>query len=265
MEMLKRGLKIRQVTALLQIPKSSIFYRSLRAERDSHIAHLIREVALKRNFYGYRRIYLTLRKIMKINHKKVYRLYSIQNLQRHSQKAKKRGINIPVQPITEAVYPNHVWAIDFLFDRLSDGRLLKLMPVLDTFSKFSVGIDVKHRITSLEVQEFLEQLFYKYGKPSIIRTDNGPEFRSKSFARFLERHRIRHEFIRKGSPWQNSEIESFNGKLRDECLERNIFEDLIHAQNLIEQHRVFYNTIRPHSALNGDVPCDNYIRRIENA
>lgn len=265
MEMLSRGLKIRQVIALLQIKKSSIFYRSLRAERDSYIAHLIKKIALNRTFYGYRRIYLTLRKTMRINHKKVYRLYSSQNLQRTSQKAKKRGVNIPVRPLTEPLYPNHVWAMDFLFDRTADGRLLKLMPVLDIFSKFSLGIDVKYRITSPEVQEFLEQLFYKYGKPEIIRTDNGPEFRSKNLTRFLEHHRIKHEFTKKGSPWQNCDIESFNGKLRDECLNRNIFESHNDANDLIEEHRVFYNTIRPHTALDGGVPYDVYNRRREHA
>lgn len=167
--------------------------------------------------------------------------------------------------LTEALYPNHVWTMDFLFDRTEDGRLLKIMPVLDIFSKFSVGIEVQHSITSLEVTEFLEQLFNKYRKPEIIRTDNGPEFRSKHLARFLEHHRIKHEFIKKGSPWENSDIESFNGKLRDECLDRESFENILHAKSLIEQHRVFYNTIRPHTALNGGVPYDWYTRRREHA
>jgi putative transposase len=260
-QMIKRGLKIRQVAAILTIPKSTLFYSSSSAEKNSHIAHLIEKIAFKRTFYGYRRIYLTLRKTMKINHKKVYRLYRMLNLQRAHKIRKNKGWNAAEIPLTEPLYPNHVWALDFLFDRTSDGRLIKLMPVEDIFSKFSPGINLRFRIQSICACEFLENLFKKYTPPEIIRTDQGPEFRSETFNKFLEKYRIKHEFTQKGSPWQNGHIESFIGKLRDECLQRNIFKNIHHAKILIEEYRMFYNTIRPHNSLKGCSPCEIYKRR----
>ncbi len=257
-EMINEGLKVRQVSSLLEIPRTTIYYQSSKGGHDDELAHLIEGIAFKHTFYGYRRIHLALRKQgREINHKKVYRIYRGLNLQRKRPRKKKKTLQIQL-PLTEPGYPNHVWAVDFLFDSIKDGRLIKLMPVEDLFSRFSPGIDIQFSIPSERVVEFLEECFRICGKPEVIRTDQGPEFRGKAFERFLERQRIRHEFTEKGSPWQNGDVESFIGKLRDECLNRNLFKSLDQAKEVVKGYRKFYNIERPHSSLNGKVPYEEY-------
>jgi transposase InsO family protein len=111
------------------------------------------------------------------------------------------------------------------------------------------------------VIDVLEDCFKRYATPRIIRTDQGPEFRSKLFEKFVQQHRIKHEFTEKGSPWQNGNLESFAGKLRDECLNRNIFNTLATAKEVIEKYRNFYNNHRPHSSLHNKVPYEVYLNK----
>jgi len=132
------------------------------------------------------------------------------------------------------------------------------MPVEDLFSRFSIGIYVNISITAEMIVGFLQECFRQHGRPEIIRTDQGPEFRSKVFERFLQSHRIRHEFTEKASPWQNGDIESHIGKIREECLMRKVFDSLRSAQECLEEYRMFYNTRRPHSGLDGKTPYEEY-------
>ena len=125
------------------------------------------------------------------------------------------------------------------------------MPICDIFSRFCIGIKIDNSICANSVIEILESYFLKYNKPEIIRTDNGPEFRSRKFRMFLERNRIKQEFIPKGSPWENGNIESFIGKLREECLNMHEFSNINEAREIIENYRNFYNNKRPHSYLGG--------------
>ena len=259
MELIKRGIKVKEVSHITDIPVSSIYYKPSNKDiEDEKLLSCIQEIAFKHTFYGYRRIHLALKQQgLTVNHKKVYRLYRALNLQRCRAKKNRKTI-IPSSTLTEPQYRNHVWAIDFLFDTLIDGRLIKLMPVEDLFSRFSLGIDVHFSISSRRTIEFLEECFRKYGKPDIIRTDQGSEFRSNVFRRFLESNRIRHEFIEKASPWQNGNLESLIGKLRDECLNRRVFDSLQTAQEVVERYRMFYNNERPHSGLNNKTPYEEY-------
>ncbi len=132
------------------------------------------------------------------------------------------------------------------------------MPIEDLYSRFVLAIEVSFSITAHIVISVLKECFRAYGIPKILRTDQGAEFRGKIFERFVQQHGIRHEFTAKGSPWQNGDLESFNGKFRDECLSRNLFEDLAETRQMIEKHRIFYNTERPHSGLNGKTPAEVY-------
>lgn len=159
-------------------------------------------------------------------------------------------------PLTKPLFCNHIWAVDFLFDALTDGRHIKIMTVEDIFSRFSLSIEPALSIPARLVIKVLEECIRLYGIPRIIRTDQGPEFRSLTFQKFVQKYGIRHEFTEKGSPWQNGSLESFNGKLRDECLNRSLFESPTQAKEVIEKHRVFYNTERPHSSLNGKTPLE---------
>lgn len=254
--MIQSGITARRAGEILNIPLSTIYYQSARAERDKALTNAIQEIAFKHTFYGYRRIHLAIRrKGFQVNHKKVYRIYKSLNLQRHKPRRNKKKIAVE-RPFTEPLFCNHVWAIDFIFDALTDGRAIKIMTIEDLFSRFSIGIHCKLSIPTSEVVAFLEGCMRLYGLPRIVRTDQGPEFRSISFQKFIQKQGIRHEFTEKGSPWQNGNLESFHGKLRDECLSRNLFENPAQAKEVIEKYRIFYNTQRPHSGLGGKTPLE---------
>lgn len=254
--MIQQGIKVKRAGFLLSVPVSSLYYTSLKAQEDSDLARIIQEIAFKFTFYGYRRILHVINKRgINVNHKKLYRIYRSLDLQRHRPRRNKK-LTVVQLPLTEPRYPNHIWAVDFLFDNLTNGRRIKFMTVGDVFSRFSPGIDSQFSIPAKRAVEVLEECIRVFGAPRIIRSDQGPEFRSRTFQKFLQKHGIRHEFIEKGSPWQNGHLESFNGKFRDECLNRNLFENPLQTKEVIEKYRKFYNTERPHSSLEGRSPFE---------
>lgn len=254
--MIQLGISARKAGDILEIPVSTLYYQSAKADKDKVLAEMIKEIAFKYTFYGYRRIHLAInRRGIDANPKKVYRIYKCLNLQRYRPRKNKKKIIVKM-PLTEPLFCNHVWAVDFLFDALTNGRRIKIMTVEDLFSRLSPGIDVRFSIPAKAVIGVLEECIQVYGIPRIIRTDQGPEFRSLTFQKFIQKYGIRHEFTEKGSPWQNGNLESFNGKLRDECLGRNIFDNPLQAKEVIQKHRIFYNTERPHSSLNGKTPSE---------
>jgi transposase InsO family protein len=142
-----------------------------------------------------------------------------------------------------------VWSYDFVFDQTEDGRMLKMMPVLDEFSRESLAIHVARSITATDVVSTLERLFEEHGEPDFIRSDNGPEFIAKAVREFLQKRGTRTLFISPGSPWENGYSESFNSRFRDELLDRELFTSLTEARVLVEEHRLDYNECRPHSSL----------------
>jgi transposase InsO family protein len=144
---------------------------------------------------------------------------------------------------------NHVWSYDFIFERTEDGRPIKMLNVIDEYSRESLAIKVARRLNSFDVLETLGDLFLAKGSPKYIRSDNGPEFVAKRLRRWLKKLDVGTLFIEPGSPWENGYVESFNGKLRDELLNGEIFSTLKEAQVLIEMWRKEYNSIRPHSSL----------------
>jgi len=150
---------------------------------------------------------------------------------------------------------NHVWAYDFVMDRTHDGRPIKIMTVIDEYSRESLAMVVDRKIKSNDVLFCLSDLFLIYGVPNHIRSDNGPEFTAKLVREWLERIGVKTLFIEPGSPWENGYNESFNGKLRDELLNGEIFYNLKEAQAMIEKWRKEYNTLRPHSSLNYRPPA----------
>jgi len=144
---------------------------------------------------------------------------------------------------------NHVWSYDFIMDRTHDGRPIKMLTVVDEYSRECLAIGVERRITSDDVLFCLTELFLKHGAPDYIRSDNGPEFTAKVVRQWLDRLEVQTLYIEPGSPWENGYNESFNGKLRDEVLNREIFYTIKEAKVIIEKWRQEYNTFRPHSAL----------------
>ena len=146
-------------------------------------------------------------------------------------------------------YRHHVWAYDFVAERTHDGRPLKILTVVDEYSRKCLALVVARRLRATEVLETLADLFIRYGVPAHVRSDNGPEFTAELIRLWLKRLDVQTLFIEPGSPWENGYVESFNGKLRDELLDREIFYTLTEAKILIERWRREYNSIRPHSAL----------------
>ena len=220
------------------------------------------ELATEYGRYGYRRVTAMLREEgFRVNHKRVERLWRREGLKVPAKQPKRRrlwltdGSCVRLRPGS----PNHVWSYDFLFTRTSDGRALRLLTVLDEFTRECLAIDVARRITSDDVLERLTQLFVLRGAPGYLRSDNGPEFTARALRTWLKRVGVQTLYIEPGSPWENGYIESFNGRLRDELLNGEVFDTLPEAQVLCDQWRWNYNAVRPHSALGYQPPAPEAI------
>ena len=202
--------------------------------------------------YGYRRITAMLRREgWKVNHKRVERIWREEGLKVPRRQPKRGrlwltdGSCVRRRPERR----NHVWSYDLVSDRTSDGRALRLLTVMDEYTRECLAIDVRRRLGSQYVLDRLTELFIRRGVPDHIRSDNGPEFTAKAVRNWLQDLDVKPLFIEPGSPWDNGYIESFNGKLRDELLDREVFDTLWEAQVLVESWRQEYNHVRPHSAL----------------
>lgn len=157
-------------------------------------------------------------------------------------------------------YSNHVWSYDFVHDRTHDGKKYRILNIIDEYSKVCLASFVKRRINSQDVIFVLAELFLTYGIPEHIRSDNGPEFIAKKLVKWLKDIGVKTLFIEPGSPWENGYVESFNGKMRDQFLNGEIFYSLKEAKILIEKWRHHYNTVRPHSSLGGKPPAPKTIQ-----
>jgi len=210
-------------------------------------------LATKYGRYGYRRItaLLNSKKGWRVNHKRVERIWRREGL-KVPQKQPKRGrlwLNDGSCIRLRPEHKDHVWSYDFMTERISNGRAFRILNIIDEFTRESLSIKVDRKISSQDVIDQLFNLFIFRGIPEHIRSDNGPEFTARAVRRWLNQLGVKTLFIEPGSPWENGYIESFNGKLRDELLKREIFTTLEEARVLIEQWRREYNQVRPHSAL----------------
>jgi putative transposase len=223
-------------------------------ESADEAALTARIVALATRFgrYGYRRVTALLqREGWQVNHKRVERLWRQEGLRVPAQQPKRGRLWLADGSIVRlrAEHPNHVWAYDFVFDRTADGRKLRMLTVVDEYTRECLAIEVARRLGSQDVLAVLGDLCVRRGPPAYIRSDNGPEFTARAVRRWLARVDVQTLFIEPGSPWENGYIESFNGRLRDEHLNRERFDTLLEAQVLIELWRNEYNQVRPHSSL----------------
>jgi len=215
------------------------------------VARII-ELATQYGRYGYRRITAMLRqKGWQVNHKRVERIWRQEGLKVPQKQPKRRrlwlndGSCIRLRPERK----DHVWSYDFVIARTAEGRAFRILNIIDEYTRECLAILVKRHITSQDVIDQLFELIIFRGIPEHIRSDNGPEFTAKSVRGWLNRLGVKTLFIEPGSPWENGYIESFNGKLRDELLNREISTTLTEAKVLIEQWRREYNQVRPHSSL----------------
>jgi len=211
------------------------------------------ELAQTYRRFGYRRLHDLLRpEFPLVNHKKVYRLYDEAKLKVRKRRKAKRPVG-ERQKLLAACAPNDTWSMDFVFDALANGRRIKCLTVVDDFTRESVDIAVDHGISGVYVVRLLDQAACFRGYPRAVRTDNGPEFTSRAFIAWTQRHGVEHILIEPGAPTQNAYIESFNGKFRDECLNEHWFTSLAQARNVIADWRRHYNEVRPHSSC-GRIP-----------
>jgi transposase InsO family protein len=208
--------------------------------------------------YGYRRITALLRREgWRVNHKRIERLWRREGLKVPSRQPKRRrlwlndGSCVRLRP----THKNHVWSYDFVMTRTHDGRPIRILAVLDEYTRECLALDVGRRLNHQDVLDRLADLFARKGVPEYIRSDNGAEFTAWAVRDWLERLGVQTAYIEPGSPWENGYIESFNGKLRDELLNGEIFDTLLEAKVLIERWRTEYNQVRPHSALGYKAPA----------
>ena len=229
--------------------------KALEAVADKALIEHIRELAFKHKRYGRRRIRALLhREGIQISEKRMKRLWKQERLQVKKRHRRRRKPGIVTLIPERARSANHVWTVDFVHDRLSRGGKIRLLSVVDEFTRQCLSLRVERSLKSQDVRETLEVLFKDYGKPLYLRSDNGSEFIARCLQTWLEVQGTKPLFIEPGSPWQNGKCESFNGKLRDECLNMEWFDTLKEAQAVIDAWRDEYNSFRPHSALNYQTP-----------
>jgi len=238
--------------------------RLVLVERDDEAALTAAIVALASEYgrYGYRRIAALLRsRGWDVNVKRVWRIWRREGLKVPTKQPKRRrlwlndGSCIRLRPSRR----NHVWAYDFVQDRTHDGRTFRMLTVIDEFTRECLAINVARRLRHDDVLQVLADLFTQHGPPDHIRSDNGSEFTATAVRDWLPRVGVKTLFIEPGSPWENGYNESFNGKLRDELLNGEIFTTLHEARVLIERWRQHYNTVRPHSSLGYKPPAPEAI------
>ena len=245
----------RRACSALGFPRSSHRYQSVRDER-AELRIRLRDLAASRVHYGYRRLHILLqREGWQVGHTVVYRLYQEEGLSiRRRRPRRNRSCQIRHQR-PELTCINESWSMDFMADQLFDGQRFRLLTLVDSFSRESLAIRVGQRLTGDDVVQTLEQAAQARGTPKSIRVDNGPEFISKSLDWWAYFNGVKLDFSRPGKPTDNAVIESFNGRLRQECLNQHWFLSLDDAQRIVDAWRTDYNEDRPHSSLENLTPA----------
>ena len=249
-------MSIRRACAAIAAERSSYHYKSRRGDQAG-LKQRIREIAETRVRYGYRRITVLLRREgWLVNAKRVQRLYREMGLQLRN-KTPKRWVKAKLREDRRpALARNEVWAMDFLHDQLYDGRKLRVLAVIDTFSRYCPALDVRQQFRGADVVEVLETVGRAVGFPKTFRVDNGPEFVSRDLDLWAYQREVTLDFSRPGKPTDNAFIESFNGKFRAECLNAHWFMGLDDARRKCEAWRRDYNEERPHSAIGHKCPAE---------
>jgi transposase InsO family protein len=249
-----KGLSQRRCLGVVRMSASSLCYQP-RADRNAELRERIVTLAQRHKRYGAGMIYLKLRQAgHRVNHKRVDRLYGLAQLQVRRRRRKK----IPLGERQALVRPgsaNEVWSMDFVFDRVASGRSIKCLTVVDDATHEAVAVAPEHSISGNHLTRILDQVCAQRGKPVVIRSDNGAEFTGKAMLNWAHRNGVTLKLIEPGKPNQNAYIESFNGRLRDECLNDHWFTSLLHARIVIENWRREYNEERPKRSLGRLTPA----------
>lgn len=249
------GVTERRACRFTGFARSSNRYVSRRPVR-TELRERLRELAVLRPRWGYRRLHILLRREgYAVNHKLTRRLYGEEGLAVRKRK-RKRAAFVRVAPKLEVGAANERWSMDFVRDTLSDGRAFRALTVVDDFTRECPVIEVDTSLSGERVARVLDRLALSRGLPAGIVCDNGPEFAGKALDQWAHERGVELHFIEPGKPVQNAFAESFNGRLRDECLNENWFTSLTDARTTIERWRRDYNEVRPHSSLQGSTPME---------
>ena len=255
----------RHACDVVGIHRSVVRYNAKRRRDEAALIKRIHELAVCNGRYGYRRISVLLRREgWEVNDKRVHRIWKSEGLGLPRRRPKRRRTGPAGEIINKAEHPNHVWSYDFVEDRTERGGKLRILAIVDEYTRECLAMKVAPSIPSSVVIEVLEWLFLVRGVPKYIRSDNGPEFVAKAVCNWLDNSGCQTLFIKPGSPWENGYIESFNDKLRDECLNREIFQNGKEAQIIVEKWRHDYNNYRPHSSLGYLTPVEFVRQYYEN-
>ena len=247
----------------MQLHRSSYRYAPRKEAMDEGYC---RTVALSRKhpYWGYRKIYdLQAGSTLPISRERVRLIRRREGLQVPKKRRKRRILGTTTQWVHQARHPNHVWSYDFVFDQTDDGRQIKCLTIVDEFTRHALTIAVNRSLSAVDVVATLARLFQTVGRPTCIRSDNGPELVSRRVKGWLTDNHVDTHYIEPGSPWQNAYNESFNSIFRTTCLDQWLFGSLTEARVVIDHWRTEYNGIRPHGSLGGMSP-DQFLLAYRN-
>jgi len=250
-----RNYSQRRACALAGIDPRVYRYRSTRPD-DAVVRKRLRELAAERRRFGYRRLHILLkREGVEMNWKKLYRLYREERLTVRKRGGRKRALGTR-RPMVVPHGPNERWSLDFVSDALVDSRRFRILCVIDDFSRECLATVVDNSISGVRVARELDRIAEGRGHPKVIVSDNGTELTSNAILKWQQDRKVEWHYIQPGKPMQNGFVESFNGRLRDECLNEHLFNNYNHARQVITNWRYDYNNERPHSSLNGLTPME---------
>ena len=251
--MTAHGLSERRACRLVGLDRSTFQYHK-KTGADADLRERLKTVAGERRRFGYRRLGILLqREGLAVNHKKLFRLYREEGLAVRQRRGRKRALGTR-KPTIVPSRANERWSLDFVSDSLAEGRRFRALCIVDDFSREALAIVADFSLSGVRVARELDRLVSWRGRPSVIVSDNGTELTSHAVLKWSQETRIDWHYIAPGKPTQNAFVESFIGRLRDECLNENLFGTLAEARLLIEDWRQDYNTLRPHSSLGGMPP-----------
>ncbi len=248
------GVSQRRACRAIGADRASVRYRSKRPD-DGAVRARLRELAASRRRFGYRRLHILLRREgVRLNHKKLRRLYAEERLQVRRRGGRKRALGTRA-PMVIPQGPNQRWSMDFVSDALADGRRFRILAVVDDFTRECLCLVADTSLSGLRVARELDAVILSRGRPATCVSDNGTELTSMAILRWSQETGIDWHYIAPGKPTQNAFVESFNGRLRDELLNETLFVSLAHARAALEDWKHDYNTVRPHSGLRNLPPA----------
>jgi putative transposase len=251
-----------QACRALGLARSSFYLTSQRRPESQALDQEIKTLSQKHRRYGYRRITALLRREgREVNSKRVQRARRMEGLQVMKKQRRMRRVGESTGQRQHATHRGHVWSWDFVEDQTERGTRFRVLTLIDEHTRECLAVHVAWSIRAVDVITVVEAAMARYGVPGHLRSDNGPEFIAYAIQDWLRGKEVKTIYITPGSPWENAYIESFHDKLRDECLNRELFGSLIEAQVIIEQWRMEYNGLRPHSSLGYQTP-DEFAARV---